>query len=85
MCCSSPPLFRAGTIICACSTAGLHSAPPGCVAANQSSKEIGKAAVQLVISLIHHNERGIPEICREVLVEGHWVDGSMLPPRSVKT
>jgi len=49
----------------------------------QNSKEIGKAAVQLVISLIHHNERGIPEICRELLVEGHWVDGSVLPSKPV--
>jgi LacI family transcriptional regulator len=48
---------------------------------NQNSYEIGRAAVQLVISLINHNESGIPTICREVLVEGYWVDGSTLPPK----
>jgi DNA-binding LacI/PurR family transcriptional regulator len=51
----------------------------------QNSDEIGKAAVQLLISLIHHNERGIPRVRREVLVEGEWVDGSTLPPRHVAT
>ncbi len=48
---------------------------------DQNSREIGKAAVQLLISLINHNESGIPELCREVLVEGCWVDGRTLPPR----
>jgi LacI family transcriptional regulator len=48
---------------------------------DQNSEEIGKAAIQLLISLINHNERGIPEICRELLVEGRWVDGSTLPPK----
>jgi LacI family transcriptional regulator len=47
----------------------------------QNSEEIGRAAVQLLISLIHHNELGIPKICREVLVEGCWMDGSSLPDK----
>ena len=50
----------------------------------QNSYEIGKAAIQLLISLIHHNERGIPQFRRDVLVEGEWVDGSTLPPRNVR-
>ena len=49
----------------------------------QNSNEIGRAAIQLLISLIHHNERGIPRVRREVLVEGDWVDGGTLPPRNV--
>lgn len=47
----------------------------------QNSDEIGRAAVQLVISLIHHNDFGIPKVCREVLVEGRWQDGHALPPK----
>ena len=47
----------------------------------QNSEEIGRAAVQLLISLIHHNEHGVPEVCREVLAEGQWQDGSTLPPK----
>jgi DNA-binding LacI/PurR family transcriptional regulator len=46
---------------------------------NQNSLEIGRVAIQLLISLIHHNERGIPNICREVQIEGFWVDGRTLP------
>lgn len=49
---------------------------------DQNSIEIGRAAIQLLISLINHNECGIPKICREVLVEGNWVDGTTLPSRS---
>jgi LacI family transcriptional regulator len=48
---------------------------------DQNSREIGRAAVQTLISLIHHNECGIPQIPREVLVTGRWVDGHTLPPR----
>jgi DNA-binding LacI/PurR family transcriptional regulator len=49
----------------------------------QNSDEIGRAAVQLLISLIHHNQRGSPRVCRKILVEGDWVDGKSLPPRNV--
>ena len=48
---------------------------------DQNSGEIGKAAVQMLISLINHNERGIPKICRELLIEGRWIDGDSLPPK----
>ena len=48
---------------------------------DQHPAEIGKAAVQLVVSLIHHNERGLPAFPREVLIEGRWVDGDSLPGR----
>lgn len=51
---------------------------------DQNSMEIGKAAVQLLISLINHNECGIPRICREVLVEGQWVDGGTLPAKAAR-
>jgi len=26
--------------------------------------------------------RGIPRFCRRILVEGQWIDGTSLPPRS---
>jgi DNA-binding LacI/PurR family transcriptional regulator len=48
---------------------------------DQNSKEIGIAATQMLISLINHNERGIPKFCRELLVEGSWKDGDMLPSK----
>jgi LacI family transcriptional regulator len=48
----------------------------------QNPEEIGKAAVEMLISLINHNHTGIPKICRELLIEGEWVDGTTLPPRT---
>jgi LacI family transcriptional regulator len=48
---------------------------------NQNSEEIGKVAMELLISLINHQQKGVPKFCREVLVESMWVDGSTLPWR----
>lgn len=48
---------------------------------DQNSREIGRAAVQTLISLIHLNECGIPQVPREVLVAGRWVDGRTLPAK----
>jgi LacI family transcriptional regulator len=47
----------------------------------QNSDEIGAAAVQMLISLIHHNQRGIPATPRELLVTGKWIDGKSVPSR----
>lgn len=49
---------------------------------NQHPEEIGRVAMLLLISMIHDGDKGIPAIFREVLVEGSWVDGSMMPPRN---
>lgn len=49
----------------------------------QNSEEIGKVAMETLISLMHGNHRGIPEMCRETLVQGIWQDGSTLPNRKV--
>lgn len=48
---------------------------------DQHPEEIGRVAMLLLISLIHDGDRGEPPIFREILVEGSWVDGSMMPPR----
>ncbi|MBW8782878.1 MAG: LacI family DNA-binding transcriptional regulator [Verrucomicrobia bacterium] len=47
----------------------------------QNSFEIGRVAAETVISLINHNNRGIPAFQREILIEGTWVDGASLPSR----
>lgn len=46
---------------------------------DQNSRTIGGAAVQMLISLINHHERGVPDTCRELLIKGKWVNGSTLP------
>jgi LacI family transcriptional regulator len=48
---------------------------------NQNPEEIGKAAAEMLISLINHNHTGVPKICRELLIEGEWAQGTMMPPR----
>jgi LacI family transcriptional regulator len=47
---------------------------------DQNSCEIGGVALRTLAGLIHQNERGIPQYCRRILVEGRWVDGASLPP-----
>ena len=48
---------------------------------DQNPKEIGRTAMLAVISLINDNDCGIPSVCRDLLVEGRWVDGKTLPPK----
>lgn len=47
----------------------------GYASVDQNSQEIGIAAVDLLVSMIHRNERGIPAIPRSLLIEGTWQDG----------
>lgn len=48
---------------------------------DQNSYEIGRVAMSTLAGLVHQNERGIPEHCRRILVEGRWVDGKSMPAR----
>ncbi|HSI85855.1 MAG: LacI family DNA-binding transcriptional regulator [Candidatus Methylacidiphilales bacterium] len=48
---------------------------------DQLPHEVGRVAVLMLASLIHDNDRGIPNIRREVLIQGKWRDGSSLPFR----
>lgn len=48
---------------------------------DQNSSEVGRVALATLAGLIQQNERGIPQYCRRVLVEGRWNDGSSLPPK----
>jgi DNA-binding LacI/PurR family transcriptional regulator len=50
---------------------------------NQNSEEIGRVAVETLISLINSNDRGKPNLPRRILVEGTWVDGASLPNRNL--
>ncbi|MDQ8193919.1 LacI family DNA-binding transcriptional regulator [Coraliomargarita sp. SDUM461004] len=45
----------------------------------QNSKMLGIAAVDLLMSGIHRNERGIPEIPLTIQVEGSWQDRGSTP------
>lgn len=43
---------------------------------DQRNDLVGAAAVDMLISMIHHNERGVPEHPRATLIGSHWVDGA---------
>jgi len=46
-----------------------------------NSLEIGRAAVEVLVSLINNNDRGRPVAPRRILIEGLWRDGDSLPRR----
>lgn len=48
----------------------------GVTGIDQSSRKVGAAAVDLLISQIRHNERGIPPVPRIIMVEGTFVQGN---------
>lgn len=49
---------------------------------DQNSFEIGAVAMRTLAGLIHQNERGVPQYCRRILVEGRWIDGNSLPVKA---
>jgi LacI family transcriptional regulator len=42
--------------------------------------ELGAAAVDLVVEQLNHNERGLPDTVKRVLLPGRWFDGRSLKP-----
>jgi DNA-binding LacI/PurR family transcriptional regulator len=61
-------------------TTSMHDTPIN-AGINQNPEEIGRAAVRMLTAQLNQNEFGIPSVRNETLIEGHWVDGSMLPDR----
>jgi DNA-binding LacI/PurR family transcriptional regulator len=47
---------------------------------DQRPEEIGRAAIRILTALIAERSFGLPDCLNETLVEGKWIDGSMLPP-----
>lgn len=43
---------------------------------DQRNDLVGEAAVDLLVSMVHHNERGVPEHPRATMIGSHWVDGT---------
>jgi LacI family transcriptional regulator len=55
---------------------------------NQHNDAVGEAAVDMVVSQIHHNETGIPAFPRATLIGASWVEGQSVQvqtPRKPKT
>src|SRR5688572_2881358 len=48
----------------------------------QNGPEVGAAAADFLVAMLQRNESGIPELAHTILVEGTWIDGKTLSPRS---
>jgi DNA-binding LacI/PurR family transcriptional regulator len=42
--------------------------------------EVGAAGVDLVVEQLNHNERGLPDVVKRVLLPGKWFEGRSLRP-----
>jgi DNA-binding LacI/PurR family transcriptional regulator len=49
---------------------------------NQNPEDIGRIAVQMLVSQINLSERGVPAVPCRTLVESAWQDGKSMPDRS---
>ncbi|WP_309007540.1 LacI family DNA-binding transcriptional regulator [Pelagicoccus sp. SDUM812005] len=65
----------------ALATTSVHDTPID-AGIDQNPKEIGRTAIRTLVGLIGEQNFGIPQNRTEILIEGTWVDGSMLPSRS---
>jgi DNA-binding LacI/PurR family transcriptional regulator len=75
--------YRVPQDIALASTTVLEATEPAIDAGlDQNSEEIGRVGVLVVLSQINDNARGLPPISRQVLVQGRWIDGASLPPRT---
>jgi DNA-binding LacI/PurR family transcriptional regulator len=54
--------------------AGIAGVRPG-------FERLGTVAINQLVSLLQHDERGIPENCTTVELEGHWTNGASMPAR----
>jgi LacI family transcriptional regulator len=54
---------------------------PGTTGIDQSPRIIGAAAIDLLISLIHHHERGVPAVPRVTKVQGTFFAGKTTRPQ----
>lgn len=48
---------------------------------NQNPEETGRVGFLTLNALINDGAQGIPSLCRQILVEGTWIDGTSLPPK----
>jgi len=63
----------------ACATMSWHASIPHLAGIHQNSFDIGKTAVDVLVSQVHDNRRGIPKLPTFTLVDGSWVDGPSVP------
>ncbi|QYY35011.1 LacI family DNA-binding transcriptional regulator [Ruficoccus sp. ZRK36] len=58
--------------------AARHGVSSDCSGIDENNNTVGRVVVNVVVEMIHNNERGIPQVPITTLVEGFWVNGSTL-------
>ena len=53
----------------------------GCAGVYYDPNKIGALAVEMLIGLLHRNEKGVPTDQHEVMLTGEWYEGKTLPDR----
>lgn len=48
---------------------------------HQHNDEVGEAAVEMIIGMIHNNECGVPDFPRATLIGSTWIDGQTVAAR----
>jgi LacI family transcriptional regulator len=49
---------------------------------DQHNDLVGEAAVDMLVTMIHHHERGVPEHPRATMIGSSWVDGTTIAKQS---
>jgi LacI family transcriptional regulator len=48
---------------------------------DQRNDLVGEAAMDMLVSMVHQNERGVPENPRATMIGCRWIDGATVCPR----
>lgn len=56
----------------------------GCAGVHYDPAKVGALAIEMLVGLMHRNEKGIPLDQHEILLSGEWREGSTLPPRTTR-
>lgn len=51
---------------------------PGASGIDRGSERVGAAAIDLIVTMLHLNQRGIPSHDNALLIKGTWIEGSTL-------
>lgn len=46
----------------------------------RGSERVGAAAIDLLVTMLHHNQRGLPTHDNTLLIKGTWIEGTTLRP-----
>jgi LacI family transcriptional regulator len=56
----------------------LTERTPGASGIERESERVGAAAIDLLVTMLNHNQRGLPAYDNTLLIKGTWIEGSTL-------